>query len=83
MLCLSRCALTVLRDESGLGIEIDRADAGAFVPSELMLAEGRCPRFGDEEAEVLGALLVPATGSDRPRSLPLLATPTPQVSCVL
>jgi hypothetical protein len=29
------------------------------------------------------SLLVPATGSDSPRNFPLLATPTPHVSCVL
>lgn len=39
--------------------------------------------FGFAAGIELASLLVPATGNDSPRSFPLLATPTPHVSCVL
>ena len=43
--------------------------------------DGRLLDVGGETG--IASFCVPAMGSDRPRSLPLLATPFPQVNCVL
>jgi hypothetical protein len=67
-------ALVVLRDDIGLGI--DKTGSIMVVLIELRLAEGRCRAFGATPAFFAPA----ATGSDKPRSFPLDATPLPHVS---
>jgi hypothetical protein len=77
ILRFSFAALAVLRDDAGLGI--DKTDFVMVVLMELRLAEGRCRGF-----DATPAFFAPAaTGSDKPRSFPLDATPLPHVSWVL
>jgi hypothetical protein len=65
---------------------IGRMDSNLVLPSSSMSLRD-LNRVEDARCRVAGGLRGAgedfATGRDRPRSLPRLATPTPQVNCVL
>ena len=72
--------LLVAGTGDGKGAAAGYWSGGAMGGTEGCCCDGRLLFFGEVGD---GNFCAPATGSDRPRSLPLLATPFPQVNCVL
>lgn len=58
-------------------------DEGVDVFEPCLTLAVRFLGFDEDVVSSLAVFDVPAIGKDKPRSLPRLATPTPQVNCVL